>query len=499
MPKESVTYSLGGLALIDLVENNYGFFSRVFGDIEGPKEFKNIAKFLIYNRLTHSVSVHQMLDAYSRELMEELGMKKIPSERSIYRSLEKIGRIFPVLLERYQSFLNDHDLGDNEQFIDFSTSYFVGNRSDIGAFGYSKDHRPDKMQVSFGISTGMNDIPTALTIQKGNESDKKHLIEVINIVKKVIPKNSALIFDSGGNTERNKEKIRSLDYHYLTLKPKKVRSYKRAISFFSDEYKRKNIKVVKIGETEYFCAKKPEDDEFYYIYFSKDLYDAQIRSKFDRFNKDKEKGEKILRRRKREKYPSDNGWIELIPELQRTISEIDNPYVTGIEGFFILESSIDSDPESILRLYRDRDKAEKFIRSLKEGLEIRPIRHWNGDSIKGLFLIIFLTDFMINLTHFFRSSDRKKNTQESQDHEYREKDDPQKNDEKFDIGLEKKKRRGIVNVKLLKKYLISCAKTVVYPRSSFRFHIISNITPQIMDIFGDFIKKYEDKTLELRW
>ena len=283
--------------------------------------------------------------------------------------MEKIGRIFPVLMERYQDFLNDHNLGDNERFIDFSASYFVGNRSDIGAFGHSKDHRPDKMQVSFGIATGMNDIPTALTIQKGNESDKKHLVEVINIVKKVIPKNSTLIFDSGGNTKRNKERIRSLDHHYLTVKPKKVRSYKRAISFFSDEYKGKNIKVVKIGETEYFCAKKPENNEIYYIYFSKDLYDTQIRSKSDRFKRDKEKGEKILKKRK--KYPSNDGWIELIPELQRTLSEIDNPYITGIEGFFILESSMDSDSESILRLYKDRDKAEKFIRSLKEGLEIR--------------------------------------------------------------------------------------------------------------------------------
>jgi hypothetical protein len=34
-----------------------------------------------------------------------------------------------------------------------------------------------------------------------------------------------------------------------------------------------------------------------------------------------------------------------------------------------------------------------------------------------------------------------------------------------------------------------------YPRSNFRFHIISNITPQIMDLFGDFIKKNRDKTL----
>ncbi|MEM3265365.1 MAG: hypothetical protein QXH07_05375 [Thermoplasmata archaeon] len=80
-----------------------------------------------------------------------------------------------------------------------------------------------------------DNIPTVLTIQKGNESDKKPFIEIINIVKKVIPKNSALIFDSEGNTKKNKKKIRSLDYYYITLMPKKFHSYKRAISFFNDE------------------------------------------------------------------------------------------------------------------------------------------------------------------------------------------------------------------------------------------------------------------------
>ena len=257
--------------------------------------------------------------------------------------------------------------------------------------------------------------------------------------------------------------------------------------------------MVKIGETEYFCAKKPGDNEIYYIYFSRDLYDTQMGSRSGRFKRKKEKGEKILKKRKKEKYPSNAGWIELIPEIQRTISEIDNPCITGIEGFFILESSMDSDPENILRLYKNRDKAEKFIRSLKEGLEIRPIRHWNGDSIKGLFLITFLTDFIINLTQFSGSGDRKENPQESKEPEDQIKEAPQKNDEKFDIHFERKKKKGIVNVKLLKKYLILCAKTIVYPESGFRFHIISNITPQITDLFGDFIKKYEDTTLNLRW
>ncbi|MEM3431531.1 MAG: hypothetical protein QW783_03235 [Candidatus Micrarchaeia archaeon] len=206
----------------------------------------------------------------------------------------------------------------------------------MDAFGYSKDYMPDKMRICFGISTGMNDIPTPLTIQKRNENDKKHLIEIINIVKKVIPKNSAQIFDSESNTKKNKKKIRSLGYHYITLKPKRYRSYKRAIFFFSDEYKRKSIRGVKIGENEYFCAKKPEDNEMYYIYFSKDLYDTRMRFKSDRFNREKEKGEKILRKRKREKYPFNDGLIELIPEIQRTIIDMENPYITVIEGFFII-------------------------------------------------------------------------------------------------------------------------------------------------------------------
>ncbi|MEM3265266.1 MAG: hypothetical protein QXH07_04855 [Thermoplasmata archaeon] len=54
----------------------------------------------------------------------------------------------------------------------------------------------------------------------------------------------------------------------------------------------------------------------------------QIKFKSDRFNREKEKGEKILR--KREKYPSNDGRIELIPEIQRTIIDMENPYITGI-------------------------------------------------------------------------------------------------------------------------------------------------------------------------
>jgi hypothetical protein len=61
--------------------------------------------------------------------------------------------------------------------------------------------------------------------------------------------------------------------------------------------------------------------------------------------------------------------------LQKTLGQIKNPFITSLEGYFILESSVDEKPEKILRLYKDKDKTEKLIRNIKEGTELRPMRN----------------------------------------------------------------------------------------------------------------------------
>lgn len=102
------------------------------------------------------------------ESMKRLGVRGNVAERTLYRVLERIGRFFPVLLERYQRFIKENDLVDNRQIIDFSSTYFEGEKAEFAAYGYSRDKRPGKMQINFGISTGVNGIPTAITIQRGN-------------------------------------------------------------------------------------------------------------------------------------------------------------------------------------------------------------------------------------------------------------------------------------------------------------------------------------------
>ncbi len=233
---ENVTFPIGNIVLLDRIQKDYGYFDFLFDEIGGKaKDFQNIIKSLIYNKLTDNVSINQIPNIYPEETFQYFDLDGIPAERTLYRTVERLGDKFEIILDLHQRFLIKNNLVSKEQFIDFSSSYFEGTKQELGALGYSRDGAPGKKQITFGISTGINDLPTALTIQKGNVQDKKHFNHIFNAAKKVLDKGSILIFDCGANTKKNKEMIREAEFHYLTLKAKKTKSYKPFIQFFLQE------------------------------------------------------------------------------------------------------------------------------------------------------------------------------------------------------------------------------------------------------------------------
>jgi transposase len=465
--KYNVNFPIGSIVLIDKIDYEFNFFEFVFGKIcKKAKGFKENIKLLMYNKMTHSVSVNQILNVYPEEAFEQLKLKETPSERSLYRTIERVGDNFAFILERYHEFLRKHNLVSNKQFMDWSSAYFEGTEAELGMHGHSRDHRPDKKQVNFGVSTGINSIPTALTIQKGNVQDKKHFKSTFNLARKILEPGSLMIFDCGGNTKKNKEMVIKGGYNYLTLKAKHKKTYKKYIMIFQQRKRDGLSEIFWMNGKSYECVKVKEGKEIKYIFFSEKLYKDQIEKKNRKFEKEIRKNEKKLTKVKKGKqlglFITREGYVILKGGLQKFFHPV-NPYITGLEGYFILESSVDDDPEKILGVYKKKDKAEKFIRDMKEGLELRPIRHWSKTAIIGYILIVFLTNFLINLTLFLS------------------KDPPLK------------------NVKLLKKYLNNLTLTVVYPKNAFRFTVLSNISQEILSIFGDFLRKYEDHSLKLRW
>src|SRR3989344_3882488 len=336
--RENVSFSFGPIELINKIEKKFNFFEIIFRGLGGKaKNLKESAKLFAYNKLAESISINRIKELYPYELFEEVGFKQEISERSIYRNLERIGDNYKFLMENYQKFLKINKLVSEKQFIDFSSSYFEGNKSELGALGYSRDNQPGKKQITWGITTGINDIPVALTIQKGNVCDKQHFNFMLKTVKKVLDKKSLLIFDCGGNTKKNKEKIIELGFNYLTLKAKNRKVYFQFISLFEQQAKFGFV----VNKKAYFCSKTKVENEYQYIFFSPELKRDQIRKKNKKFQKALDKGDKILAKINKGKsigeHISRRGNIIFKGEVQTSLSEIINPYVTGLEGYFILE------------------------------------------------------------------------------------------------------------------------------------------------------------------
>lgn len=455
--KSNISFNVGTLILTKKVDREFNFFDSVFGNLKGKtKHLIESVKAFVNNRLDKCVSLSQITESYPQEWFECLGFRETPKDRTLYRDLERIGIKYAFAVEEYGKLIKRNTLLDKQQVIDFSSAFFEGDKAELGALGYSRDNQPGKKQVVFGIQTGMNGVPSGLTIQKGNVQDKKHFKFMLKISGKILEKGSLLIFDCGGNTEDNKEKIRGLEFNYLTLKSRHRETYKKYVKFYRDS----NKEVFYANGIKYKCV-KVKDENIKYIFHSKDLYKKLHKNRNKKFQRELVKGDKILSKINKGKpigeHISRRGNIILKGEVQTSLSEIVNPYITDLEGFFILESSVDDDPYKILKLYKNKDIVEKLIRNMKEGTELRPINHITKEAIIGYLVIVFLTNCLIQLTHFLNKDNVDK------------------------------------NLKLLKKKLNSLTLTVIYDQSVFKFSVLSNITDEIREVLGNSLKEFSEK------
>jgi transposase len=59
------------------------------------------------------------------------------------------------------------------------------------------------------------------------------------------------------------------------------------------------------------------------------------------------------------------------------------------------------DAAEALRVYRSKDAVEKLFHSLKNEIEVRPLRVWSDDAVYGVLLLGFIAQLFISLTRYF--------------------------------------------------------------------------------------------------
>lgn len=120
---KNVTFPIGNVALIDKIDFETGFFKTVFEPVMGKaRTFIPSVKLLMNNKLGLSVSINRLLDFTLDEFQKILGFQDNISERTLYRTFERCGERYKIILELYQQWIQTQKLVDPKQFVDFSST-----------------------------------------------------------------------------------------------------------------------------------------------------------------------------------------------------------------------------------------------------------------------------------------------------------------------------------------------------------------------------------------
>ena len=295
--------------------------------------------------------------------------------------------------------------------MDWTSFILWGNKCSLGKRGYSRNHRPDKKQITVGISELSDpiNIPIGMTIKEGNINDQTHFTDAFNQIQSRLKKNSMVVFDQGGNRKKNLAQVENAKLKYLTRRQINKSDEKNRINGFDKS------KAELIDEKNGVYGIKyewPSRNDFFY--FSEDLQKNQIESKLRKVDRLFEEAESIQNsidnnRGLPKRYRINNPLIDCTYSYQTRLSDISEveakkilkkAAITGREGFFCLVSNKQLTLHDALSIYRKKDSIEKIFHSLKNEINITPLRVWSDYGIHGALIIGFLAQLIISLIRF---------------------------------------------------------------------------------------------------
>ena len=366
---------------------------------------------LVSYKLTENFSIKEAGKWLNQdEILEILNLESF-HEKVLYRTLETLGRNKEkILSDILGSLFSVYVFEETDINLDWTSIVLHGTKSKLGKYGYSRDHRPDKPQITVGVSELKKpiNIPIGITVNKGNVLDLQHFPDTYNQVKSRLKEGSLIVFDKGANTADNIKLIQEDKMTYLTSM-KLNASDDKIIEKFDPEKaelvdSKKSIYGIKIT--------KPSSIK--YFYFSESLQKKQLESKartvLKKLQEAKEIQEVITKNKKLpKKFRINNELIEIdysfrtkLEELsdEEAIELLKSSIISGREGFFCLKSNKNLTLEEALETYREKDSIEKIFDSLKNEIQIKPLRVWSDYSIYGAILLGFIAQLFISLMRY---------------------------------------------------------------------------------------------------
>jgi len=410
-PNQNISFPIGTILAVREFHAKLGLHSVFSKYKKKGHDLNSLIRALVSYKLTENFSITRASDWINRpEVLEELNLDGF-EQRTLYRVLEIIGKNYEEIIGDIQDrIFQKYKFEHTDVNLDWTSLVLYGDKAKLGKYGYSRDHRPDKKQIAVGVSeiACPVNVPIGVTIKPGNLNDFSHFSSTYEQVRNRLRKGSLVIFDKGGHSKENVELILADKMKYLTAKKLNTSDDKRIKNF--DKTKAELIDPL----DGIYGVKFVKPSRIDYFYFSeklkRDNLESRRRQALRKFEEAKEIQACIETNRKLPKrFTVNNPLIEYSISYQTKLGEmteddalriLNKAVQTGREGFFCIVSSENLTLQEALVTYRKKDSIEKIFNSLKNEIEIKPLRVWSDSGIKGAIIIGFIAQLFVSLMRY---------------------------------------------------------------------------------------------------
>lgn len=379
-----------------------------------------MAAVLVLARLCEpSSELHIAEDWYRRTALEDLLTlpAALVNDDRLYRALD---RLLPhkTALEQHlvarlgELFALDYDL----LLYDVTSTYFEGQAAanPLAQRGYSRDHRPDCLQVCLALVVTREGMPLGYEVFPGNRTDVTTVEEIVETMEARYGMAQRIwVMDRGMTSEDNLTWLRETQRRYLVGTPKsELRKWAPQIADARD------WQAVREGIEAKRCV-GPDGAETFVLIRSIERREKE-QAIHARFIRRIEEGlTRLARRIAHARRPLDRGRLERqLGRLLAHTSRAAGRYVIDVmadasvpagvrlvwtarpewddwarwsEGCYVLRSNIpDWSAEDLWRTYVQLTEAEAAFRIHKSDLSLRPIWHQRAHRVQAHILVCFL-------------------------------------------------------------------------------------------------------------
>jgi transposase len=356
---------------------------------------------------------------YPRTALKDLlgvAPKKVHTDR-LYEGLDRLLEHKEAIERHLKQRLGElFELKYDLLLYDITSTYFEGlcRGNPMARRGYSRDNRPDCLQVCIGLIVTTDGMPLGYEVFDGNTNDSRTVRQMVEQIEgKYGRANRVWVMDRGMVSEANLAFLRERGGSYIVGTPKAMlRQFERHLTD-------KDWQEVQAG-VEVKLVAGPAGEETFILARSSDRREKE-RAMHDRFLQRMEEGLGRLQwsaksgrlkdpavahqrlGRLKERYWRASGAFDVaireVPEAtgkpKLTITWKRNPrwsdWTAISEGCYLLRTNLtQTDPCTLWKHYIQLTEAEWAFRITKDELEIRPIWHQKKDRVLAHILVCFL-------------------------------------------------------------------------------------------------------------